>query len=262
MPTKPLSAAPIAAEVRQDQESEAALVKRAKEAISDSNWKVGECASLWTERYARGRTDEDFGAAIGMSGDQVRQRRGVWERWGGISDMYPKLSWSHFYASMAWNDADRCMQWACDNEATVAEMKAWRSAENGLSQEADEFISEMGDVVDDYDDSDPFGEREGTGTDSWTETGSDAAGEDDGTETGGTDSEEERADRPPRNGREAPVRQKTKHEVFLELRAKTVKTAEALSRAIGDVHEVHPVPQKEAMIRAVRKMIDTAKSWE
>ena len=42
-------------------ESEDQLLQRAREALSRCNWEIGECAAKWTERYARGRTDADFG---------------------------------------------------------------------------------------------------------------------------------------------------------------------------------------------------------
>src|SRR6266403_2119130 len=52
------------------EESEEQLVSRAQDAVSQCRWVVGECAARWTERYARGRTDGDFAALIGLSGDQ------------------------------------------------------------------------------------------------------------------------------------------------------------------------------------------------
>ena len=84
-----------------------------------------------TKRYARGRTDADFGALIGLSGDQVYQRRRVWERFHETHDQYVSLRWSHFYASLNWDDASDCLGWADDVHATVAEMKAWRRAQRG-----------------------------------------------------------------------------------------------------------------------------------
>ena len=49
-------------------ETEQELIANAQVAISNCNWTVGECASKWTERYAKGRTDADFGALVGLSG--------------------------------------------------------------------------------------------------------------------------------------------------------------------------------------------------
>lgn len=121
-------------------ESEAELVARAQSALSRCNWEIGECAALWTKKYAQGRTDADFGAQIGLSGDQVYQRRRVWETFADVHGAYQHLKWSHFYAAINWEDSAECLQWANDLGATVAEMKAWRRAQHGedLAQRGDE----------------------------------------------------------------------------------------------------------------------------
>jgi hypothetical protein len=112
-------------------ETEADLVVRAQLSISHCQWEVGECAALWTKRFARGRTDVDFAQLIGLSPDQVYQRRRVWETFSDVSTSFPSLKWSHFYAALNWDDAAECLQWAQDIGATVAEMRAWRRAQRG-----------------------------------------------------------------------------------------------------------------------------------
>ncbi|MGE5193100.1 MAG: type II toxin-antitoxin system RelE family toxin [Deltaproteobacteria bacterium] len=125
-------------ESKRVEESEELLVSRAQEALSHCRWVVGECAARWTERYARGRTDGDFAALIGLTGDQVYQRRRVWETFGGVRDEFPSLKWSHFYSALSWDDAHDCLRWAEETRSTVAEMRAWRRARRGedLSVEA------------------------------------------------------------------------------------------------------------------------------
>lgn len=112
-------------------ETEQELVTTARSAISNCNWTVGECAAQWTKRYARGRTDADFGEMVGLSGDQIYQRRRVWETFADVRDSYSQLRWSHFYVALTWNDAPECLGWAEENQATVAEMKAWRRMQHG-----------------------------------------------------------------------------------------------------------------------------------
>jgi len=112
-------------------ETEAELVAKAQRAVSHCNWIVGECAADWTKKHARGRTDADFAALVGLSADQVYQRRRVWETFGDVYEQYSSLKWSHFYLALNWSDAPECLQWAEENQATVAEMKAWRRAING-----------------------------------------------------------------------------------------------------------------------------------
>ena len=124
------------------QETEQDLIDRAQHALNECNWVIGECAAQWTKRYAKGRTDADFGAKIGLSGDQVYQRRRVWETFSDIHDEYAQLKWSHFYAALNWDEAAECLQWADEMQATVAEMKAWRRAQRGedLAEQADEDV--------------------------------------------------------------------------------------------------------------------------
>src|SRR5688572_12106145 len=116
---------------RERPESETELVARAQNAVSACNWTVGECAASWTKRFARGRTDADFATMVGLSPDQIYQRRRVAETFGDVRAEYPSLKWSHFYVGLNWDDAPECLQWADENEATVAEMKAWRRALRG-----------------------------------------------------------------------------------------------------------------------------------
>ncbi|HAD58451.1 MAG TPA: hypothetical protein DCG12_04340 [Planctomycetaceae bacterium] len=125
-------------------ETEENLISIARDAVSQCNWVVGECAAQWTQKYARGRTDADFGQMVGLSGDQIYQRRRVWETFGKSWENYSNLKWSFFYVALNWEDATRCLNWADENEATVAEMRAWRRAQNGedLFAEPEEAYSE------------------------------------------------------------------------------------------------------------------------
>ncbi len=127
-----------------DTATEADLIKLAREVTSEEKWIVGRCASLWTKRHARGRTDADFGSAVGMSGDQIFSRRRVWETFADVKTSYPHLEWSHFNVALTWEDSAECLQWAEENQATVAEMKAWRRLQHGedLTTDADENCSE------------------------------------------------------------------------------------------------------------------------
>lgn len=130
--------------VNKTHETEEQLVSRAQTALSSCNWTIGECAALWTKRYSKGRTDAAFGEMIGLSADQVYQRRRVWETFNDVREQYTKLRWSHFYAAVTWDDAASCLGWAEDMEATVAEMRAWRRAQHGedLTQAPDGPLEE------------------------------------------------------------------------------------------------------------------------
>jgi hypothetical protein len=111
--------------------TEEELIERARWSLSECNWTLGECASLWTKKFAKGRTDAAFGELLQLSADQVYQRRRVWETFSDVRREYLKLSWSHFCVALGWDDASECLQWAEDMSATVAEMRAWRRAQRG-----------------------------------------------------------------------------------------------------------------------------------
>jgi hypothetical protein len=125
-------------------ESEEKLISVARDAVSQCNWVVGECASKWTQKYARGRTDHDFGQMVGLSGDQIYQRRRVWTKFGATYQEFSNLKWSFFYVTLNWDDSDECLSWANDTSSTVAEMRAWRRARNGedLNADSEETFSE------------------------------------------------------------------------------------------------------------------------
>lgn len=129
-------------------DTEEQLISTAQSAVSQCNWVVGECASQWTQRYAKGRTDTDFGVLVGLSGDQVFQRRRVWETFGLVHDKFPALKWSHYYVSLNWDNAQDCLEWASENETTVAEMKAWRRALLGedLTKPSDSLLDDWGNI--------------------------------------------------------------------------------------------------------------------
>ena len=115
------------------------LIERARVVMSSCNWQLGAIAASWTQRFAKGRTDAAFGELIGLSADQVYQRRRVWETFADVYLDYPALKWSHFCVALTWDDAAACLGWAEEMQATVSEMRAWRRATHGedLSQEAD-----------------------------------------------------------------------------------------------------------------------------
>ena len=144
-----------------EQESEAQIVARAKEAITRCNWTLGECAAAWTRKYAKGRTDAAFAELVGLSPEQVYQRRRVFETFGDVKHDCPKLSWSHFYVALTWDDAADCLSWADSMEATVAEMRAWRRAQHGedLSAPADdELAGGVSNTYSELPDSEPGGD--------------------------------------------------------------------------------------------------------
>jgi hypothetical protein len=48
---------------------------------------------------------------VGLSGDQIFQRRRVWERFGSVYANFEGLKWSFFYVALTWDDAEDCLTW-------------------------------------------------------------------------------------------------------------------------------------------------------
>ena len=73
----------------------------------------------------------------------------MWEAFADVYQNYPPLKWSHFYVALNWDNAAECLQWADENQANVAEMRAWRRLQRGedlttqseLDQLADESLT-------------------------------------------------------------------------------------------------------------------------
>lgn len=49
-----------------------------------------------------------------------------------IGDLVGEFTVAHLAAAEKWDDRYECLKWAVESRATVAEMKAWHRAQNGL----------------------------------------------------------------------------------------------------------------------------------
>lgn len=117
--------------VQTEDDQEYKLIRTAAEAVHKGNWIVGKCASQWYHTYRKQRTDGDFGDMVGLSEDQVFQRRRVWEEFWHLHEQLPDLKWSHFREALTWEGPEEYLQWASENEATVKEMTAYKKARCG-----------------------------------------------------------------------------------------------------------------------------------
>lgn len=113
-------------------DTEYQLIRTAQEALNQGNWIVGECASKWVAIYSRGRTDQQFADLIECdSRTKITQCRLVWERFGERQDDFKHITWSHFREAVPWDDAEDCLKWAEEQQATVRQMIVWRKAKRG-----------------------------------------------------------------------------------------------------------------------------------
>lgn len=113
--------------------TEVQLVELSRMALNACHFTIGAAASIWCTKYARGRTDADFGRLIGMTADQIYERRRVWERFGvsGLYRNFPGLDWSHYRINIARPDAPAILEWAADNKATIDTVRVYRRQLDG-----------------------------------------------------------------------------------------------------------------------------------
>jgi hypothetical protein len=101
--------------------------------IDDYKWDIGRLAHQWTTRFAKGRTDEDFGKLIGLPQQQVNQRRLVWATFGDVYHSSGKLTWTHFREVLNWDDAEEWLAEANSNGWSVANMKRMRDVRQRIA---------------------------------------------------------------------------------------------------------------------------------
>lgn len=113
---------PEAAVHQQAEETEQQLIERAKSAVTQSSWTIGECAAKWCERFARGRSETDFADIIGASRQSISEKRRVYERFQEVADRSATLSWTHYAKALAWHDAEEWLEQAEQDGWSVREM--------------------------------------------------------------------------------------------------------------------------------------------
>lgn len=93
-----------------------------------SNWTFGEIASRLVAEH--NWTDQQVADEFGKSQQSVNYARRIFERFYQRAGKHVFV-WRDWMKVVAWSDADKCLDWAEEQEATFAEMAAWRRAQNG-----------------------------------------------------------------------------------------------------------------------------------
>lgn len=105
------------------QEQVAAIVTRIQEA-ANSNWVIGEQAHIAKQNH--GMTDEALAEMTGVDRVVITQSRTVWEKFRDCNSSY-KVSWTHFRAAVAWEDAEHWLRLASETDLSVKEMQKVRA---------------------------------------------------------------------------------------------------------------------------------------
>ncbi|MDZ4780044.1 MAG: hypothetical protein SGJ19_07320 [Planctomycetia bacterium] len=123
--------------------------------ISTTNWEKGRIIYEWRESlFLSGAAPQDYAddawsRRVGnVTGQHVGRLRRVFERYGQTRETYAGLFWSHFQATLDWNDAEMWLEGAVQNDWSVAQMRDQRwqamgSPEDKRPKAEDVVVSEL-----------------------------------------------------------------------------------------------------------------------
>ena len=101
--------------------------------VSTTNWEKGRIIVEWRGALEEADaepsecSDEAWSRRVGnVTPQHVGRLRRVYERFGQVAEEYPGLYWSHFQASLDWNDAEMWLQGAVENRWSVSRMRNMR----------------------------------------------------------------------------------------------------------------------------------------
>lgn len=101
--------------------------------VSTTNWEKGRIIHEWrtalmaTGVPASAYADEAWARQVGtVTGQHVGRLRRVFQRFGESHAKFSGLYWSHFQASLEWDDAEMWLEGAVQNDWTVAQMREKR----------------------------------------------------------------------------------------------------------------------------------------
>ena len=126
------------------------------ELISTTNWDKGQIISQWRESLkdsdatVNEYSDEAWGQMVGgVTPQHVGRLRRTWDRFGKEFKDYEGLYWSHFYASLDWDDAEMWLEGAIQNKWSISQMRHQRwetlgSDPNDQPRASDIVATELG----------------------------------------------------------------------------------------------------------------------
>ena len=101
--------------------------------ISTTNWEKGEIIHQWRSTLVENNvpasqySDEAWSQMVGgVTPQHVGRLRRTFERFGHVYKEYDGVYWSHFYASLDWDDAEMWLEGAVQNKWSVSGMRQQR----------------------------------------------------------------------------------------------------------------------------------------
>ena len=121
-------------EISQETTSQSKLfIGQWNQLISTTNWEKGEIIHRWrtalieNEVSASQYSDEAWSQMVGgVTPQHVGRLRRAFERFGHVYKEYEGVYWSHFYASLDWDDAEMWLEGAVQNKWSVSRMRQQR----------------------------------------------------------------------------------------------------------------------------------------
>jgi hypothetical protein len=131
--------------------------------VSTTNWEKGRIICQWREALIEAAapvtdySDEAWSQLVGgVTSQHVGRLRRVYQRFGEVRQQYDGLYWSHFQASIEWQDAEMWLEGAIHNGWSVSQMRGKRWETLGKPGEAP--TEEDAALADDGAESAPFEE--------------------------------------------------------------------------------------------------------
>jgi hypothetical protein len=101
--------------------------------VSTTNWEKGRIIAHWRQALIaagappQAYSDEAWSRTVGnVSSQHVGRLRRVYDRFGAVRNDYPGLYWSHFQATLDWNDAEMWLEGAVQNSWSISQMRYQR----------------------------------------------------------------------------------------------------------------------------------------
>ena len=146
--------------VRETQDVAGKYIGQWNRLVSTTNWEKGRIICQWRDALIAGGapvtdySDEAWSQLVGgVTSQHVGRLRRVFQRFGEAFDQYEGLYWSHFQASLDWEDAEMWLEGAIHNNWSVSQMrgKRWETLgkpgdgpppdDSALADETDEGIA-------------------------------------------------------------------------------------------------------------------------
>lgn len=127
--------------------SSAPFIGQWRKLVSTTNWEKGRIVSEWRAALTKGgakpseSSDEAWSKIVGgVTPQHVGRLRRVYDRFGALHDTFEGLFWSHFHASLDWEDAEMWLEGAIQNDWSVSQMRRQRWETLGGEEPRDEEI--------------------------------------------------------------------------------------------------------------------------